>query len=198
MDLKEIEENIKNYSNEKLITEGIIKADDYIPEVKELFNKEIEARKISQEEINTIKEKNEISKNTKIQKQSNKLRGVLLLISISLLIDFFVYLLVGFFAIRNYMYIGSILFFAISIFSLLSFILILCRKKIAKKIFVIFIGICILISVIDIIISIINNSFALETIALESIAKTMYVILKNSLCIMYFVKSDYVKNYLIK
>ncbi len=65
MDLKEIEENIKNYSNEKLIIEGIIKVNDYIPEVQELFKKEIEVRKITEEEINKIKERTELNKNVK-------------------------------------------------------------------------------------------------------------------------------------
>ena len=63
MDLKEIEENIKNYSNEKLIIEGIIKVNDYIPEVQELFKKEIEVRKITEEEINKIKIQKTIEKN---------------------------------------------------------------------------------------------------------------------------------------
>ena len=84
MDLKEIEENIKNYSNEKLIIEGIIKVNDYIPEVQELFKKEIEVRKITEEEINKIKERTELNKNVKKQKKSNKLRGVLLFINIIL------------------------------------------------------------------------------------------------------------------
>lgn len=65
MDLKEIEENIKNYSNEKLIIGGIIKVNDYIPEVQELFKKEIEVRKITEEEINKIKERTELNKNVK-------------------------------------------------------------------------------------------------------------------------------------
>ena len=93
MDLKEVEENIKNYSNEQLIIEGIIKVNDYIPEVQELFKKEIEVRKISEEDINKIKQRNEINKNVKKQNKSNKLRGVLLFINIILFIDFFIYLL---------------------------------------------------------------------------------------------------------
>ena len=145
MDLKEIEENIKNYSNEKLIIEGIIKVNDYIPEVQELFKKEIEVRKITEEEINKIKERTELNKNVKKQKKSNKLRGVLLFINIILFIDFFIYLFAGFFAIRNIGLIESFLLFIISIICILSFILILCRKQIVKKIFIIFMCICILI-----------------------------------------------------
>ena len=71
MDLEEIEENIKHYSNEKLIVEGIIKISDYLPEVQELLNKEIESRHISQEEINQIIDKNK--KDTNLKKQKNKI-----------------------------------------------------------------------------------------------------------------------------
>lgn len=191
MDLKEIEENIKNYSNEKIIIEGIIKSDDYIPEVKELFKKEIEVRKISQEEINAVKLKNEISENLRKEKKSNKLRGFLLFISIILFIDFFMYFLVGIVAFRGVGITISILFFVISIICLLSFILILCRKTIVKKIFIFLMSICILISITNIILSLINKS-------VESIALHLYMILKDGLFIMYFVKSEYVKNYLIK
>lgn len=191
MDLKEIEENIKNYSNEKIIMEGIIKSDDYIPEVKELFKKEIEVRKISQEEINAVKLKNEISENLRKEKKSNKLRGFLLFISIILFIDFFMYFLVGIVAFRGVGITISILFFVISIICLLSFILILCRKTIVKKIFIFLMSICILISITNIILSLINKS-------VESIALHLYMILKDGLFIMYFVKSEYVKNYLIK
>lgn len=191
MDLKEIEENIKNYSNEKMIMEGIIKSDDYIPEVKELFKKEIEVRKISQEEINAVKLKNEISENLRKEKKSNKLRGFLLFISIILFIDFFMYFLVGIVAFRGVGITISILFFVISIICLLSFILILCRKTIVKKIFIFLMSICILISITNIILSLINKS-------VESIALHLYMILKDGLFIMYFVKSEYVKNYLIK
>lgn len=191
MDLKEIEENIKNYSNEKLIIEGIIKVNDYIPEVQELFKKEIEVRKITEEEINKIKERTELNKNVKKQKKSNKLRGVLLFINIILFIDFFIYLFAGFFAIRNIGLIESFLLFIISIICILSFILILCRKQIVKKIFIIFMCICILISIINIIISLFTNSIG-------SIGKDLYLILKDSLFIIYFLKSNYVKNYLIK
>ena len=191
MDLKEIEENIKNYSNEKLIIGGIIKVNDYIPEVQELFKKEIEVRKITEEEINKIKERTELNKNVKKQKKSNKLRGVLLFINIILFIDFFIYLFAGFFAIRNIGLIESFLLFIISIICILSFILILCRKQIVKKIFIIFMCICILISIINIIISLFTNSIG-------SIGKDLYLILKDSLFIIYFLKSNYVKNYLIK
>ena len=191
MDLKEIEENIKNYSNEKLIIEGIIKVNDYIPEVQELFKKEIEVRKITEEEINKIKERTELNKNVKKQKKSNKLRGVLLFINIILFIDFFIYLFAGFFAIRNIGLIESFLLFIISIICILSFFLILCRKQIVKKIFIIFMCICILISIINIIISLFTNSIG-------SIGKDLYLILKDSLFIIYFLKSNYVKNYLIK
>ena len=191
MDLKEIEENIKNYSNEKLIIEGIIKVNDYIPEVQELFKKEIEVRKISKEEINQIKERNEINKNVKKQNKSNKLRGVLLFINIILFFDFFIYLFAGFFAIRNIGLIESFLLFIISIICILSFILIVCRKQIAKKIFIIFMCICILISILNIFISLFSKSIG-------SIGKDLYLILKDSLFIIYFLKSNYVKNYLIK
>ena len=191
MDLKEIKENIKNYSNEKLIIEGIIKVNDYIPEVQELFKKEIEVRKISKDEINQIKERNEINKNVKKQNKSNKLRGVLLFINIILFIDFFIYLFAGFFAIRNIGLIESFLLFIISIICMLSFILIVCRKQIAKKIFIIFMCICILISILNIFISLFSKSIG-------SIGKDLYLILKDSLFIIYFLKSNYVKNYLIK
>lgn len=194
MDLKEIEENIKNYSNEKLIIEGIIKVNDYIPEVQELFKKEIEVRKITEEEINKIKERTEENKNVTKQKKSNKLRGVLLFISIILFIDFFIYLFAGFFAIRNIGLIESFLLFIISIICILSFILILCRKQIVKKIFIIFMCICILISITNIIISLFTNSIG----SIESIGKDLYLILKDSLFIIYFLKSNYVKTYLIK
>lgn len=194
MDLKEIEENIKNYSNEKLIIEGIIKVNDYIPEVQELFKKEIEVRKITEEEINKIKERTEENKNVTKQKKSNKLRGVLLFISIILFIDFFIYLFAGFVAIRNIGLIESFLLFIISIICILSFILILCRKQIVKKIFIIFMCICILISITNIIISLFTNSIG----SIESIGKDLYLILKDSLFIIYFLKSNYVKTYLIK
>ncbi len=191
MDLKEVEENIKNYSNVKLIVEGIIKVNDYIPEVQELFKKEIEFRKISEEEINKIKKRNEINKNVKKQNKSNKLRGVLLFINIILFIDFFIYLFAGFFAIRNIGLIESFLLFIISIICILSFILILRRKQIVKKIFIIFMCICILISIINILIFLFTNSIG-------SIGKDLYLIIKDSLFIIYFLKSNYVKTYLIK
>lgn len=191
MDLKEIEGNIKNYSNEKLIIEGIIKRNDYIPEVKELFDKEIEYRNIHKEEINKIKEQNEINQYGKQQKESKKLKGILLLINIILLVDFFIYLFAGLIAIRNIGLIYSILIFIISLFCLLCFVLIINRKKIVKKVFIVFMGICILISVVNILISLFSNS-------IEIIGKDVYLILKDSLFIVYFIKSRYVNNYLIK
>jgi hypothetical protein len=48
--------------------------------------------------------------------------------------------------------------------------------------------ICILISLVNIIISIFTNS----------IGKDLYLIIKDSLFIIYFLKSNYVKTYLIK
>ena len=191
MDLEEIEENIKHYSNEKLIVEGIIRISDYLPEVQELLNKEIESRQISQEEINQIIDKNQKNNNLKKQKNPNKLKGLLLLINIILFIDFFIYLLAGFFAIRNVVLFVSLLSFIISIVCLISFILILCRKKNVKKIFIVFMSICILISIINIVVSLLNNSVG-------AIGKDLFLILKNSLFIIYFVKSNYVNEYLIK
>ncbi len=191
MDLKEIEENIKTYSDEKLLMEGIINLNDYIPEVKELLNKEIESRKIPQEEINRIKKINEINRNAKKQEKENTLRGFLLFITIILFLDFFIYLTVGLFAIRNIGLIASALFFIIAIICIVSFILILCRKKIVKKIFISFMGLDILLGIIDILLSLLNNY-------VDSIGKDLFTILKDSLFIMYFVKSEYVKKYLIK
>ena len=191
LDLEEIEENIKHYSNEKLIVEGIIKISDYLPEVQELLNKEIESRHISQEEINQIIDKNKKDTNLKKQKKQNKLKGLFLFINIILFIDFFIYLLAGFFAIRNVGLLVSLLSFIISIVCLICFVLILCKKKNVKKVFIFFMSICILISIINILISLLNNSIG-------AIGKDLFLILKNSLFIIYFAKSNYVNEYLIK
>ncbi len=190
MDLKEIEENIKSYSNENLILEGIIKADDYIPEVQELFQKEIKLRKITEEEINTNKEKVKRLSSI-VQKESNKLRGGLLFINIILFIDFIIYLFAGFFAIRNMGLIASILIFIISLIYLISFILILGRKQMAKKIIIAFMCICILISFINIFISLFSNPIG-------SIRKDLILIIKSFVLIIYLSKSNYVKTYLNK
>ena len=140
MDLKEIEENIKNYSNEKLIIEGIIKISDYLPEVKELLNKEIESRQISQEEIQQVLESNKKNNALKKQKNPNKLNGLLLFINIIIFLNFFIYLLAGLVFIRSVGLLGSSILFIISIFYLISFVLILCRKKNCKKSFYSFYG----------------------------------------------------------
>ena len=191
MDLKEIEENIKNYSNEKLIIEGIIKISDYLPEVKELLNKEIESRQISQEEIQQVLESNKKNNALKKQKNPNKLNGLLLFINIIIFLNFFIYLLAGLVFIRSVGLLGSSILFIISIFYLISFVLILCRKKIVKKVFIVFMGLCILISIISILVSVFNNS-------IDSIGKDLFEIFKESLLLLYFAKSKYVKEYLIK
>ena len=52
-------------------------------------------------------------------------------------------------------------------------------------------GLCILISIISILVSVFNNS-------IDSIGKDLFEIFKESLLLLYFAKSKYVKEYLIK
>lgn len=190
MDLKDSKENIKTFSNEKLILEGIIKRNDYIPEVAELFDSEINNRKITFDEIENEKKKY-INNNIKNDKKITKLRGFLLFIVILLFIEFFVFLLAGIVSIRNFGIISTVLVFGISICCLLTSILIIKKKKIAKKIFIVLMLFDIFNCLIIICISIVKNIFV-------NIGINLFTILKNSLFIFYFVKSEYVNKYLEK
>ncbi|WP_191014201.1 hypothetical protein [Treponema zioleckii] len=147
--------------------------------------------KYTSEEIENIKKKYTLADENLSKRKASKVHGFLFVVTILMFIESVIYLLCGSIALRNFGILPAILFWLISVLCIANFVLIIQKKKIAKKTFIGLMGFCILASSATIIMSLINNS-------LRTVAMNLFIILKDTLFIRYFIKSDYVNEYLNK